>query len=108
MGVSAEPPPPPHPALRRRCGYQHMFVHERLTLKREADVLCSQILIHLSSQACIEGREADFIRYYENNCVQSTTTFNPINTGLFYLVVALGGWFFHPSSTKFDPDILEQ
>ena len=30
---------------------------------------------------------------------------NPISTGLFYLVVALGGP--HPTSIKFDPEILE-
>ena len=32
--------------------------------------------------------------------------FNPISTGLFYLVVALGGGYSPPSMT-FDPDILE-
>ena len=31
---------------------------------------------------------------------------NPISTGLFYLVVALGGLFSTPS-IQFDPDILE-
>ena len=31
-------------------------------------------------------------------------SFNPINTGLFYLVIVLGG---SPPSIKFDPDILE-
>ena len=31
---------------------------------------------------------------------------NPISTGLFYLVVALGGVFSTPPSIKFDPDIL--
>ena len=32
---------------------------------------------------------------------------NPVSTGLFHLVVALGGSF-PPPSIKFDPDILEQ
>ena len=38
------------------------------------------------------------------NFLSITVTFNPISTGLFYLVVALGG---STPSIKFDPDILE-
>ena len=65
----------------------------------------------LSSQASARSRiigntasaltaQRAFLNNFEN-------AVNPISTGRFYLVVALGGASFPPPSIKLDPDILE-
>ena len=47
------------------------------------------------------------LMYAQRKSFGTTVYLNPISTGLFYLVVALGGGGVPPPSIKFNPDILE-
>ena len=46
-------------------------------------------------------------RFKKDENTEGFNHFNPMSTGLFYLVTALGGGGVPPPLIKFDPDILE-